>query len=413
MVGQVRDDGRVSGSERLVGIDLARLVAVAGMMAAHTLAFSEPEPGPGVVALIDGPPSTLFAVLGGISVALAARSRIADGQRAAAVRATIARGLIVLAIGLLLVPIASAVYVVLAPFGLAIVAASAFLLLPTWAVAAAALVLAGSVGWLVANARDRLGVLAETHSIGTLVVDPLGTLQDVALTGVYPAVTWLAYLLIGMLVARALTAARARGRERGALVALAVVGAALVAIGVAASELGLRLLGDASYPGDPALAREVLLGNGYGSVPSVEPLWQLLAAPHTGTPADIARTVGIALLVIALLSLLASLLPRPALRAIEPLRAAGAAPLTIYVVHVTLLSALQPLAADSASWLADGWVAWALQVAIALGIGALLAGTAARGPLEALIGRFADAAAGPRSAGAPVTGSPAQLDDRG
>lgn len=409
----MRHDGVVSGSERLVGVDLARLVAVAGMMAAHTLAFTDPPVGAGVTALIDGPPSTLFAVLGGVSVALAARSRLAAGERAAAVRATLARGLLVVVLGLLIVPIASAVFVVLAPFGVAIMAASVFLLLPTWLVAACALGLAAVVGSLVATARDRLGVLDETHSIATLVADPLGTLQDIVLTGVYPAVTWLAYLLIGMLVARALTAARARGRERGALVALAGVGSVLVALGVGASELGLRLLGDASYPGEPELAREVLLGNGYGSVPSVEPLWQLLAAPHTGTPADIARTVGIALLVIALLSLVAAVLPRPALRAIEPLRAAGGAPLTIYVVHITLLSAMQPLAAGSASWLADGWVAWALQVAIALGIGALLAGTAARGPLEALIGRFADAAAGPRSTGAPATGLPAQLDDRG
>ncbi|WP_343921544.1 heparan-alpha-glucosaminide N-acetyltransferase domain-containing protein [Agrococcus citreus] len=404
----------MSGSERLVGVDLARLVAVAGMMAAHTLAFTDPPVGAGVTALIDGPPSTLFAVLGGVSVALAARSRLAAGERAAAVRSTLARGLLVAVLGLLIVPIATAVFVVLAPFGVAIMAASVFLLLPTWVVAASALALTALVGSLVATARDRLGVLDGTHSIATLVVDPLGTLQDIVLTGVYPAITWLAYLLIGMLVARALTAARARGRERGALVGLAGFGAVLVALGVGASELGLRLLGDARHPGEPALAREVLLGNGYGSVPSVDPLWQLLAAPHTGTPADIARTVGIALLVIALLSLIVSLLPSRVRRAVEPLRAAGGAPLTIYVVHITLLSGLQSLAAGSASWLADGWIAWALQVAIALGIGALLAGTAARGPLEALIGRCADAAAGLRgTARGTAMGSAEQLDGRG
>ncbi|WP_456515211.1 acyltransferase family protein [Agrococcus sp. UYP33] len=393
----------MSGSARWVGIDLARLVAVAGMMASHTLAFSEPEPGPGVVALIDGPPSTLFAVLGGVSVALAARSRLQAGQRAAAVRATIARGLVVLVLGLLLAPIASAVYVVLAPFGLAIAAASVFLLLPTWAVAAVALVLAGSAGWLVAVARDRLGVLRETSSIVTLVADPPGTLQDIALTGVYPALVWLVYLLIGMLVARALAAARSRGRERPALIALAGVGAALVALGVAASELGLRLIG-ARYPGGPELARDDLLANGYGAVPGVEPVWQLLAAPHTGTPADIARTVGIALVVIALLSLVVIALPRGSARAIEPLRAAGAAPLSIYVVHVTLLSALVPLAQGPAGWLAAGWLAWALQVGIAIALGAVLASAGARGPLETVAGRCADAAAG-RAREAPPSAS--------
>ncbi|WP_354255676.1 acyltransferase family protein [Agrococcus sp. UYP10] len=400
----------MSGSARWVGIDLARLVAVAGMMASHTLAFAEPEPGPGVVALIDGPPSTLFAVLGGVSVALAARSRLEAGQRAAAVRATVARGLVVLVLGLLLAPIASAVYVVLAPFGLAIAAASVFLLLPTWAVAAVALVLAGSVGWLVAVARDRLGVLPETSSIVTIVADPPGTLQDIALTGVYPALVWLVYLLIGMLVARSLTSARSRSRERPALLVLAGVGAVLVALGVAASELGLRLIG-ARYPGGPELARDDLLANGYGAVPGVEPVWQLLAAPHTGTPADIARTVGIALLVIALLSLVVIALPRGSARAIEPLRAAGAAPLSIYVVHVTLLSALVPLAQGPAGWLAAGWLAWALQVAIAIALGALLASAGARGPLETVVGGCADAAAG-RAREAPPS-APIGSDTRG
>ncbi len=369
----------MSGSERLVGVDLARLVAVAGMMAAHTLAFTDPPVGAGVTALIDGPPSTLFAVLGGVSVALAARSRLASGQRAAAVRATLARGLVVGLLGLLLVPIATAVFVVLAPFGLAIMAASVFLLLPTWAIAACALVLAALVGSLVALARDRLGVLAETHSIATLVGDPLGTLQDIALTGVYPAVTWLAYLLIGVLVARAISAARGRGREPAALGALAAVGAALIALALAASELGLGIVGE-GYPRGPDAARDDLLANGYGAIPSLDPAWQLLAAPHTGTPADIARTVGIALLVIALLSLVVAALPRPVLRAVEPLRAAGGAPLTIYVVHVTLLSGLQPLTGGDAGWLASGWLAWGLQVALAVGIGALLAGSGARPP---------------------------------
>lgn len=396
--------GCVSGSERLVGVDLARLVAVAGMMAAHTLARAEPPIGAGVTALIDGPPSTLFAVLGGVSVALAARSRIAAGQRAAAVRATLARGLVVAVLGLLIVPAAPAVFVVLAPFGVAIMAASAFLLLPTWAIAACALALAAVVGSLVAIARDGLGVLEQTHSVGTLLTDPLGTVQDIALTGVYPAVVWLAYMLIGTLVARAITVARARGRERTMFATLAGAGVVLVALGVGASELGLRLIGGRLHPGEPDLAREVLLANGYGSVPSAEPAWQLLAAPHTGTPADIARTVGIALLVIALLSLLASALSRSALRAIEPLRAAGAAPLTIYVVHIILLSVLQAVAGGSAPWLAGGWVGWALQVAIAVGIGAMLASSGARGPLEAVVGRCAEAAAGPRASAAAPAG---------
>ena len=399
--GQVRHDGAVSGtphlgtgpgtrmSTRLVGIDLARLVAVVGMMAAHTLHFGEQAPSAAVVALIDGPPSTLFAVLGGASVVLAARARLAVGDRGGAVRSTLARGVVVVLLGLLVIPLAAAVYVVLVPFGAAIMAAAVLVLLPTWVLALLAVLLAAGSGWVAAVARLQLPGLEGGHSLALLLTDPLASLNDVLLSGVYPALTWAAYLLIGMLVARAILAARRAGRERLALAVIGGAGAVLAAAGVAASELGVRLLAE---DGDVDRARDVLLANAYGAVPSAEPAWQLLAAPHSGTPADIARTAGIALAVIAVLSLLASLLPASAARLMEPLRAAGAAPLTIYVVHVVLLTMLGGTLGSVPGVV--GWAGLAVQVAVALGIGAVLAATRSRGPLERLVGWLAEAAAG-------------------
>ncbi|WP_413316565.1 heparan-alpha-glucosaminide N-acetyltransferase domain-containing protein [Agrococcus sp. 1P02AA] len=384
---------------RLIGIDLARLVAVAGMMAAHTLGAWEQQPA-AVTALVDGPPSTLFAVLGGVSVVLAARARLAAGERAAAARATLARGAVVALLGLLVIPFAAAVYVVLVPFGVAIVLAAGLLLLPSWALAALAAVLAAAGGWVAALARLHLPGVEGTHSIASLVRDPLGTLLDVTLSGVYPVVTWLAYVAIGMLAARALLAARAAGRERRALSALGGIGALLIVVGVASSELGLRLVA-AQLGGDLAAHRSVLLENGYGAAPGTDPLLQLIAAPHTGTPADIARTAGMALVVIAALGLLATALPPRALRMLEPLRAAGGAPLTIYVVHVVLLTLLGSTLQQAAPGLVGGWGAWALQVGVALAIGAVLAATRARGPLERAVGAAAERAAGPREPALP------------
>ncbi len=378
--------------DRLVGIDLARFAALAGMMAAHTLGWLE-RPAAGVIAVIEGPPSTLFAVLGGVSVALATRARLARGDRGGAVRATLARGLLVSAIGLLVIPLAWAVYVVLVPFGVAIMAAALLVLLPTALLAALAVALAATSGSIVALAGQRLPGLDGQHALPLLLTDPLATLSDVLLTGVYPALTWTTYVTIGILVARALLAGRRRGRERLTLALLGAVGIAMAAAGVLVSELALATLGERAGL-DPVAAREVLLANAYGAAPGLEPARQLLATPHSGTPADIARTTGIALVVIAALGLLAASLPPGARRAIEPLRAAGGAPLTVYVVHVVLLSILGGLLAEAAPGLVGGGGALALHVALAMAIGLLLATLGARGPLERVVGAAADRAGG-------------------
>jgi uncharacterized membrane protein YeiB len=158
------------------------------------------------------------------------------------------------------------------------------------------------------------------------------------------------------------------------------------------SELGVRLVAEAVLELPVADARDAILMNGYGAAQGSEPGWQLVAGPHTGTPADMARTIGIGLVVIALLGLLAASLSPRALRVLEPLRAAGAAPLTIYVVHVVLVSTL----ALASPELSSGWGAWAAQLAVAIAIGAVLAVTRSRGPLERLVGVAASGAAGER-----------------
>lgn len=408
---RIRHHGEVSGTARqvgdgperafatgarLVGIDLARLVAVVGMMAAHTLSRSEPPAA--VVALIDGPPSTLFAVLGGVSVALAARSRLAKGDRRGVVRSTLARGLMVMVIGFVLIPFAPAVYVVLVPFGVALMLAAGLVLLPTWLLGALTAMLAAGSGWLVALARERLPNLdGRPHDAVALFTEPAATWSDILLTGVYPALTWMTYVAIGVLVARVLLAG---GRRRARLALLALAGAILTAAGLLATEIGLRSFA-AATGGTLVATRDRLLANAYGGAASTEPAWQLLAAPHAGTPADIARTVGIALLVIAALGLLTMALPQPVRRMIEPLRAAGGAPLTIYIVHVVLQSVLLALLIDVAPVIVVGWGGLALQVAVALVIGAVLAATRQRGPFERLVGRVAAGAAPGRRTAAP------------
>lgn len=395
--------GTAPATGRLVGIDLARFVALAGMMGAHTLSWGEVPPA-SVVALVDGPPSTLFAVLGGVSVVLAARARLAAGDGGGALRATIVRGLVVALLGVLVAPFAPAVYVVLLPFGVAIALCGLLLRSPSWLLAALAAAIALAGGSVVAAAGAHLPSLRRISRELSPAESLVPAITDVLLTGVYPALVWFGYLLIGMLVGRALLTARVTGGERAMLLRLAAIGAVATGIGIVLSELGVALLTETIAPGEPALAREVLLANGYGAV-AADPLadgdallWQLLAAPHTGTPADVARTAGIALVVIALLGLAVQRLAPRALRALEPVRAAGGAPLTVYLVHIVLLSLLGGLLAESAPGLAGGWGGWLLQVAIALGIGSILAAGRARGPFERLVGRAAEFAGGAQPA---------------
>ncbi|WP_347754225.1 hypothetical protein [Agrococcus sp. ProA11] len=382
-----------AASARLIGVDLARLVAVAGMMAAHTFGGAESTPA-AIVALIDGPPSTLFAVLGGVSVTLAGRARLQAGDRAGAIRSTVARGAVVAVLGVLIAPLAGAVYVVLVPFGVAIALTAPLLLARSWLLAALAAVIAVGGGSVVAWASTHLPSLHRGSSELGPLESLLAALDDVLLTGVYPALIWLGYLVIGMLAARWLLAARASGTERAMLTRLAGIGALLTGIGVAMSELAVLLLTDTVAPGEPSLARDLLLANGYGAAPDEGLLWQALAAPHTGTPADMARTAGIALLAIGLLGLLVQRMSPRTRRTLEPLRAAGGAPLTIYIVHVVGYSVAAGALIEAAPTLVTGWSGWALQLAIALAIGALLASSGSRGPFERLVGRAATVAGG-------------------
>lgn len=383
---------RADASGRLAGVDLARLVAIIGMMGAHT-ALAWGNDTAALRAVVDGPPSTLFAVLGGASVVLAARGRLARGERGRAVLATLARGLLVALIGFLVIPLSPLIYVVLVPFGLAIALAAPLVIAPSWAIGALLAALAALGGSALVWARQALPVLetGTSHSPETLVAAPAATLSNIVLTGVYPALTWLTYLLVGMLAIRWLLRSRERGSERRTLGWLAAIGAAALAAATVATELAVRALGPVELPGGDDLWHDVLLQNGYGAIREPGALWQLLAAPHSGTVADVLRTAGIALVVIALLGLLVRALPQPAMRAIGPLRAAGAAPLTIYVAHVLGVAVLATVAQTTgALWVGEGLGAWALHVAIALAIGVVLWAARSRGPLERGIGWVVD-----------------------
>lgn len=146
----------------MVGIDFARFLAIIGMFCAHLLPPAGlPGHVEGVSTIVDGNASTLFAVVGGISVVLATRSYLERGHVAAARWAMAVRGVLVILIGATLALAPGSIVVVLVYFGVAMLCSIPFLRVsPRWLlVSAAILAIAGPI--LNAFLRQALGVIGE------------------------------------------------------------------------------------------------------------------------------------------------------------------------------------------------------------------------------------------------------------
>ena len=358
---------------RLTGVDLARAVAVAGMMTIHVLPG---EDAGGIAGLLyqaaHGRASGLFAVLAGVSLGLATRR--AERSRTPARVAVAVRGLLVALLGLLLVDAGSRIAIVLPYYGVAFVVVLPFLWWPARRLA----VLAG--GWLVLGPLVSFALrgvygLAAQHEQPTLgwLAHPGELLRTLALTGYYPVTGWAGYLLLGLAVAKL--------DLRAPRVAVQVLGAgAFTAAGswLASAVLLGPLGGRAELALSPAAA--ALQGH-HGSVPTDTAWWLAVAAPHSGTPFDLLHTAGTALAVLGA----ACLLPLAVTRFLRPVAAFGSMPLTVYTLHVLALAA----------WPEETPAVLALHV----GVGVLLATAwragVGRGPLETAVGSAARAAAAP------------------
>ncbi len=366
---------------RIVGVDIARFVALAGMIATHIL----PEFRAGTDDLTfahsvaGGRASALFAVLAGVSLALMhGRTTPVRGRAFAAAAASVAvRAVLIAALGLMLGGFDSGIAVILTNYGVLFFLGIPFLVLRArWL-----LVLAGL--WLVAApilahlVRPELPqFLYDNPSLESLA-DPGHLLSDLTFTGYYPAVPWLAYLLVGMAIGRTdLT------RFRAPMV-LASAGAVLVAASVVVSEALLRRPGVktelALLLGSPRPLDAALASGFSGTTPTDSWWWLAVRAPHTATPFDLAQTIGCALLVLAICLVLGRLLPTLT----RVLFGAGAMTLTLYTAHVLLRVDLWDDETPSTYF---GHVTAALVVGAAYGL------TRTRGPLEALVGGLSNLA---------------------
>ncbi len=385
---------------RMVGIDFARFLAIIGMFCAHLMPSSGlPGHVPWLSTVVDGNASTLFAVVGGISVVLATRSYLERGYVAAARWAMAARGILIILIGATLALAPGSIVVVLVYFGVAMLCSIPFLRTsPKWLLVFAGVL--AVVGPIVnVNVRQALDVIGEGGGVGWAQWgEPVVVLRAVFITGTYPVITWIVYVLVGMAVAKLLINARRNGTELRFIAWAAGLGAFLAVFAVSVSALVYSLFGRAAVvatmPAEAAVATESLIGSpGFGA--PLSPQWWALTlqTPHTGTTLDILRGIGIALVVIAAMLFLARVLPAAVLRVLEPIRAAGAAPLTVYTIHV-LAAAVATFALSASGaiespadipWWYLGPAILGIHILGAIVIGAILAALKRRGPLEAFV----------------------------
>lgn len=209
-----------SAPPRVVGLDIARGVAVFGMIAAHLAELEMSFDWTDITTwgdLANGRSSILFALLAGISIAImTGRTQIPTPEQMPGIRLKLlGRGITIFFIGLLLEQLGTAVAVILTFYGVLYVIAIPF-------VTAKRLTL---VLWSVVMALLGPALFA---LVQILTLDPFGPGLGLVLQGVYSVPVWVSLMLAGMVIGRLdLT------RVRTALLVL-VTGVVLAAIGYGA-----------------------------------------------------------------------------------------------------------------------------------------------------------------------------------
>ena len=364
-----------SSSARLQGIDAARGFALLGMILVHSLLMVNPGAfGSEIVYhLLSGNAASLFALLAGVSLALiSGGTRPRRGRDLTRARVVIAvRALLVMAGGLLLNLVPLDAFSILPFYGVFFLVGALLIgLRRRWLVVlAAAFALGGPV---VIHLVEATGVYpgSSSPSVVDVVTEPGSVALALLVTGYYPAVTWLAYIALGIALGRTDL------RKISVQIALVIGGAAMSFVGTALSNHLLygmdgyeRILEMTPLPEDEI--GEVLEYGGH--VPADTWWWLAANGSHSNTPFSMMESIGWAMLGLGMF-LLASRVMAPLL---APLAAAGTMTLTFYTAHLLVLTVM------------DVWsmgLLWSvLQMVAVLVIGYFWRLAIGQGPLEKVV----------------------------
>ncbi|WP_188533808.1 heparan-alpha-glucosaminide N-acetyltransferase domain-containing protein [Kocuria dechangensis] len=365
---------------RVVGVDAVRGIALIGIMAVHVLPATV-HGAPSLTWLVlAGRAAALFALLAGISIAfLSGAERRLTGRNLLAARAAlIVRALLIVVFGLLLGYMESSNLVILTYYGIMFFLAVPLIGLRTRWLLVTALVstIVCPVLMQVVRYRDDLQqVQVPDYTFGGVLAHPGRFIEDMLLTGGYPALPWMAYICVGMAVGRL-----PRLMSRRAALMLLLGGGVLAVTGWAISAV---LLGPGggfdqlvrSTPGsNEREVADILVFGPDPALPTTTWWWLAILAPYSTTPLHILHTLGTALAIVGS-GLLAAKYARPLLL---PLSLMGTMTLTLYSAHIVI----------EAVDLLDGYrsvVSLAIQVGLFIGFAVLWRRSVGKGPLEGLV----------------------------
>lgn len=330
-----------TSSRRAIGVDVARAVALIGMISVHVFpgAHLDNEKMTLAFAVFAGRASALFAVLAGVSIAFVekrSRGHLYGRTMTADRAALVVRGLLILLVGLLLGHLETPVDTIIPYFGILFLVAvpfygrsSRFLL-----IAALFFVILGPVLRHLLNGTipEQLDPEAD-YTLFTAAQQPGLFIVDMLITGIYPVFLWMTYLCVGMVIGRQVLT------SRKVQLALAGWGAALA---LAAWVISQVLLGPAGgmqrlVEATPSLTRaEITDLLAYGPdllMPNTTWWWLAAVTPYSETPLTVLHTLGAA---VAALGLILLVTHRGG-KVFSPFAAIGAMTLTLYSAHVIIL----------------------------------------------------------------------------
>lgn len=351
---EARSDG--SATARVLGLDSARAVAVAGMIAVNVGPKPEDIDGDGfwlrLYELPHGRASLLFVLLAGVGVSLLTRGVRGGAQSGAFSRGVAGawttllwRALLLLLMGLGLQLLDHDVNVILAVYAVLFVLGGLLMRAPD------GVLLAGSSLSLLLGPPLWLALRDEEVAEPDLLTPPPALLDELFVSGPYPVITWAAPFLFGMWLGR-------RGlAERDVQIRMILWGTGVTVVSTLGSSVGTSMFYDADAPVGPT----VLLTS---VAHSQMPLWLL-----SGTASAVA-VAGVMLFVTPRLP-----------RLTWPLVATGQLALTVYVGHLVALTFIRPAPYSAAQ---------GALLSACLVLGSVLVATSwravfARGPLESLL----------------------------
>ncbi len=327
-------------ASRVVGVDVARGLAVLGMAIAHV---GEDDAarlpgGSSWLEAFDGRSAAGFALLAGVSAALLS----ADATRLDHARVRIGvRAALLLPLGLALDALGTPVVIILPAYAVMFAMLTATLSWRPRTLLVAAAVVTACAPPLMLWLRDGAGA-----SAGLLAI---------LWQKYYPPMVWIAYLLVGLAVGRVLR----RPTTPRTLVAW---GAGAAVVGLATNAVAMRVV-------DPAHTLRRAL---------------LTSEPHSSSPVELLANIGVVLVVLGICLTVGERWPR----AVGPLAATGALALTAYTGQVIAIAALGRGVVFDPSIAVTG--AFVLVTVVACTLWRVTLG---RGPLELLLHRASTAAA--------------------